>query len=575
MRVERPEGYQVETAIPNPGFVEPQTSNVDWSETFGTLVDQGREFVDDIATTQATEALNKFKEEVRTRLWDPESGYFNSEGKQAYVNYEETIQSLQDLKQKYIQNLSVLAQSKFEEAASAELDNAILNIKQHAVQGQEVWQEKESELAIQGIIQDASTLGTNPEMLAVKMQAGMGMIVDRANENGWGQDVAQEQIDIFKSNYLSSAVRGLLAMGNVEEAKALFEQHKDDIQGSDFTNLMAEFQQRAQQAAEAAELQRVDGIFQTIISNNPGDVVGALRAAMSLPGELAVDMRGRVLDYYGDIQYARELAADRAYRQLKKVASDVPNATPGWLATNYPNRWQALTVEMQNSFQQAPEPKPDLTMQILTAPAAEVADLSPSKIRANFPDQQADKIIDEIEQAREVMQSGGPELDLNPDVGRTYRTRIGDIIASMYGDDVKPGDDEYAAVRNAWQIANQMAIAKAKDGELTAQDISEIEDALVTPIGDTTPEEPQGLIDWGLSFFRDPTTALADIPAEKQDSAIQHLESIGAEVSPENIVMYATGEIPPAARRQITAALEDAGYEISKENIMRVYFSNH
>src|SRR5690625_2688457 len=84
----------------------------------------------------ARDALNRFRDQRNRILFDPDNGYYNTQGRNAYDSADSTVQSIIYAKESLAGEIhSSLAERQFHNAADHLVDRATKNIQEHASKG--------------------------------------------------------------------------------------------------------------------------------------------------------------------------------------------------------------------------------------------------------------------------------------------------------------------------------------------------------------------------------------------------------------------------------------------------------
>lgn len=191
-----------------------------------------------IDTTSAEEALTAFEREKNEIFFNPESGYFNTNGKSAFDNAQPALKSLEDLKKKHSGALGSSARLVFDDVASKHITRDMVDINKHASRGLQVWEIATLEAQVENSIESASLYWNNPERLSQDNISGRIAVVDSAEMSGIGQEALSEKLQTFDSSFAKAAVSA--AMNNsASEGQRLLDHFGKRLEGPDRVALEA------------------------------------------------------------------------------------------------------------------------------------------------------------------------------------------------------------------------------------------------------------------------------------------------------------------------------------------------
>jgi len=192
-----------------------------------------------IDTTSAEEALTKFERSKNDIFFNPDGGYFNLQGKDAYDKSADTTKALDDLKMQYGETLSPEAKALFDKAADAHITRSKADISRHAAKGLKVWEISTIEAQVENSVENAALYWNDPERLSVQRELGRQAVMDSARMSGISPEATAEKLQTFESTFAKSTVTSAIQSSSVEGEKAL-EKYGDRLEGPDKMKLEAE-----------------------------------------------------------------------------------------------------------------------------------------------------------------------------------------------------------------------------------------------------------------------------------------------------------------------------------------------
>lgn len=183
------------------------------------------------AKTAAEEALVQFERDKNDVFFNPESGYFNLQGRDAYDNAGKTRQSLDELKEKYVGTLDTEeAKRMFNAIADRHITAADADIMKHSSKGYQAWEVGTAKASIENTIENASLYWNQPDRLAVQNQLGRQQIMDVAKMEGISAEETNERLQTYDSSFVTSSVEAALQKGSTF-AEEIMDNHGDKLEG--------------------------------------------------------------------------------------------------------------------------------------------------------------------------------------------------------------------------------------------------------------------------------------------------------------------------------------------------------
>ena len=173
-------------------------------------------------TTAAEEALVAFERDKNDTLFNPESGYFNTQGRDAMDNASATQERLEELQRKYSEGLSSeQSRSMFKRASDAHLTRAGADIQRHSAKGLQAWELSTLKAQTENSLENASLYWNDPERLRVQAVLGEQSVLDAADRQGLSPEARNEQLQTFRSAFAKNSITAATQSSAAEGQEAL------------------------------------------------------------------------------------------------------------------------------------------------------------------------------------------------------------------------------------------------------------------------------------------------------------------------------------------------------------------
>ena len=196
-------------------------------------------FNERVATTEAEEAFTKLQRSGNDLFFNPENGYFNSSGRNAFDGAQEASTRLADLRKEIESGLSGEAQRKFSRVADRFITNSLGDIDRHASKGFKAWEAASIEATVETTIENAHLYWNNPLKFATERNLGEAAVRDAARIAGIDP---RENLQTYRSRIATAAIKAALVT-SASEAERLMEDFGPDgqklLEGDAITALKA------------------------------------------------------------------------------------------------------------------------------------------------------------------------------------------------------------------------------------------------------------------------------------------------------------------------------------------------
>lgn len=183
------------------------------------------------------EADVKFNTARRDLLFNPETGYYGTKGKDALVRRQEVETALQKARQEVATSLANDRQRRmFERVAERRLQSELDSITRHALTERNAYLDGASKARIEDAVEDARTYYSDSDMVGRSLSIIQGEVQDMAERNGWDAAQTQQALEAARSNVHKGVIDRLLVDDPTGAAEYL-RQNRKQIDGADIVAL--------------------------------------------------------------------------------------------------------------------------------------------------------------------------------------------------------------------------------------------------------------------------------------------------------------------------------------------------
>lgn len=401
-KVEQAQGNQVQSQVIAQPLAKGAPSGAfgaDLGQSAIDLVQAGAALKNRVDTTSAEEALVGFERDKNDLFFNPDSGYFNTQGRNAYDNSSAATESLNELKKQYGESLGTEARTMFDRAADAHITRGQVDITRHSAKGLKAWEVATLESQVENTIENASLYWNDPDRLKVQNALGRQAVIDSADMAGIGAEAKAEKLQTYDSAFASSTVEAATANSAAAGTEAM-EKVGDRLEGPDKVKLEKAIEQKAKTEKTQA------------------DATAAVLTANKLVGQY--DNRADIMEEVNKIEdpalrkktMTESMSQFNQRKNAKKevqndnyqaAIADVNNGlSPMQIQASNPQAWEGMSDTQRNNILSG---KHVITDQILfnrlrMLPTNEKADLNPADYADQLRPTDLQKLTTEVNAAK-------------------------------------------------------------------------------------------------------------------------------------------------------------------------------
>lgn len=342
-------------------------------------------------TAAAEEALVNFEREKNNRFFNPDNGYFNSQGRDAFERAKPTLDELNELRRTIGGGLtSSRARQLFDRAAEQHLLRAETDISRYASAQARAYEQSVINARVEQSLDNAVLYWNDPKnedgvrpMLAHQLELGEQSLMDLAIMNGESPEVLNEKLQNYRSRFGMATVEAALTEGAVAAQNMLVE-HMRLFEPADLLNMQAKIDRQYQAEEEARQSSTALTLASTLVQQY-GDAPNARELILEEVRELEqsdpalADKTRREaltrLNQYLEARSEERMAIQRVVERVKMEGGTVDE----FIAAE-PEAWMKLTPDQQRVLLK-PEPvETDLVLytHMMTLPPTELAKVDPN-----------------------------------------------------------------------------------------------------------------------------------------------------------------------------------------------------
>ena len=424
-------------------------------------------------TTAAEESLVNFERDKNALLFNPESGYFNTQGRNAYDSAEGTNKALTDLKRSYSDGLdSATSKQLFGKSADAHIARSNVDIMRHSAKGLQAWEVATINSQVENTVENAAIKWTDPKGLGVQNALGRAAIIDAGNLQGLSSETINENLQTYNSSFYSTAISAATSSSSIDGQDAM-DKYGNRLEGPDKIKL-----DKAIGAKQKVEKTQSDALAATTTAVNLVDTYDT-RAEINSEvdkiedPELQKRTRSEAMSQFNLKRREENEDKDAAYN----VAIDHVNSggTPSEFMASSPEEWEAMDSKQRNNILSGKHMITDeiLFNELLGLPKNELAKVDAAKYSARLKPTAVQKVRTAVNNAKKG-HSNSAVQELSTKVNAIAVQVFGKKSTwSKRGGGLKPKGER----ANAFMTEVQEVVTDAEDikgGKLSPKEVDDV-----------------------------------------------------------------------------------------------------
>lgn len=370
-----------------------------------------------IDTTSAEEASVQFERDKNELFFNPDTGYFNAQGKDAYDRSIETTKALEDLKRKYGETLNSEARTLFNGVADNQITRANVDIARNASKGLKAWEISTIEAQVENTIENAALYWGDSGRLKVQRVLGEQAVIDSSNMAGLSPEATNEKLQTFRSAFMTNTITAA-TQSSATEGKAALEQYGSQLEGPDKLKM-----DKLIEAKTKVEKTKSDAQFAVLTSESLVDKYDDLKDINKQIDKITDPERRKKTRSEASALHSNKRRADNQFQADSFIDADTFIGKSGsleqWKSENG-EAWESFTRKQQTKLENGGTVNNDWVKlnDLLLLPPNKLAKVNPNDYIHKFNDAGRKMLLAGIKNARN---GKTPKIDSQP--GRTRITQ--------------------------------------------------------------------------------------------------------------------------------------------------------
>jgi hypothetical protein len=498
------------------------------------LVQAGLDIKQRIDTTAAEEALVKFERDKNALFFDPEKGYFNTQGRNAFEAAPEATATLEKMRKQYGDNLSEQARTAFNRAAEAHITRARADIGRHSSKGLKAWETATLEAQVENTLENSTLYWNDAQAIRVQRVLGEQAVMDAAQTAGIGPEATAERLQTFRSTFAGNAVAAA-TQSSATEGEQLLEQMGSLLEGPSKLKLEKQIAvkreaEKTKSDAEMAVLKATTLVDQYDDRLQVQDEIDKIEDP-----ELRKKTMSEAMRLFSQRRQAESEARAAAFEAGESHV--VSGGSAETFKVQDPEGWQRLSPKQQRALESG---KPVITdwntySRLMTLPKDKLANVDPAEHFSDLAPSERKSLISAVKSANGT---GSGSDKIEHQVGRTRSAQVTSTIEQIFGKKSKLDSKELEQVNAFYALVDDEVRYRESelDRKLSSDEFTNLLSGLTRKV------VQEGVLPFGLS---DTEIDITDIPTLDKD---------GDEVIP-----------------QLSKFLRDQDIPVTSDNLVKAY----
>jgi len=485
----------------------------------GQLGDAMQQMGQRIATTEAEEALVKFERDKNDMLFNPEKGYFNTQGRNAFDGADPTVKSIEELKTKYSDSLSQNARILFDKTAENHVTRTKAEISRHASQGLKAWEVSTLEAQVENTIESAALYWNDENAVRLQNTLGRQAITDAANMQGLSAEALNERLQTYDSSFARAAVEAA-TMNSSAKGKELLDKFDKRLEGQDKVKLQSMIATKT-----ASEKTKADASYALIKSRQLVDQYDDLGSLVAEVDKIQdPELRDKVMsETKHQFNLKKQIQSEARTQAYENAEAHILNGgSAESFQSQNPDEWLRLSPKQQGLIKSGKANSTDWSVfsDLMTMPKDKLANIDPNDYADKLAPAERGKLITAVKTAK-----GGSAGKDDSQVGRTRIAETTAAVDQLFGPATKRNNETKEKANAFYSLLDSEVNYReqVKGGKLTSEEYTNVLNGFTR----------KTVVD-GLIF--DSTKTLKDVPAEDVGALSKFLRDNNVPVTSDNLL---------------------------------------
>lgn len=505
---------------------------------------------------EAQQASTSFERDKNDLFFNPDTGYFNTQGRNAYESAGSVSQQLDKLKKQYSTDLSPEARREFERVASAQITRSNADIMRHSSKNLQAWEQANTAAEIENTLENSALYWNRPDDLKIQRALGEQSVLEVAQAQGLSPEATNEKLETYRSAFASNIIKSATSSSAAEGRDAM-EKYGNRLEGPAKVNMQMAIDKRTQ-TERTQEISQQAVLTGTTLVRDYGEHPNARNVIMEEVNKIEdADLRKATMSQ-ANHQLSIKKQADaemqgEIFKEAERAKFDANTSVERFKADN-PEHWDKLTAKQQQSLASNSKTTTDYVLfsELSLMDEKELAKVNPSDYITQLASTEYKQLVTMVKSARDVGTDSGNQA------GRGRTAQTSSSVEQLFGKKSSWDTNEIEQVNAFYSVLDGEVKMQEqlKGSSLTSQEYTAVLDGFTRKY----------VIEGGAWFgLADADKDLTDISADELIDAAEYLRSRGEAATTESLYSAQEG------LRLSAGYLKKNDIPVTVENIQTLY----
>lgn len=425
-----------------------------------------------IDTTSAEEAMVAFERDKNNLFFEPETGYFNTQGKNAFDSAGAASKSLNDIKKQYGDTLNSSARAMFDGVADTHISKSQVDITRHSAKGMKAWEVATINAQVENTLESAALIWNQPETLNVQNALGRQAVIDSAEKEGIGAEATNEKLQTYDSAFASTAISAAIS-SSAAEGKELLDKHGSKLEGTSRVKMENMLAKRVK--TEKIQIDSQRAVLSGAALADAYEDRSAIRDEVNKIDD--ADLRGKTMkEAMRQFDIKRKAESEEQKASFEDAESHIfDGGSAETFQAQDPEGWDKLSAKQKGNIESGKSTATDWNAfsDLMVLPKAQLRDINPTDHFHQLAPAERAKLVSAV---RSATGSGSGADKIDHQNGRTRSSQTSSAMEQLLGKKSTWNDDERAQANSFYDLLDGevASLEQQKGSSLTSSEYTDM-----------------------------------------------------------------------------------------------------
>lgn len=404
-------------------------------------------------TAYAEDAIVRFEREKNNLLFNPDTGYFNTQGRTAYENSSSVNADLEKLQSDYESEFtSEEARTMFNQSATTQLSRVRVDVDRHASSGLRAWESANLAAQVESSIETAALRWNDPASVKLQNALGRQSIIDKAKMEGITGAALNEQLQTYDSSFAKATITAAIGTSAAAGRDAL-DKYGSSLEPNDLLRTQAVITQK--EKAEKVQAVAAQAVLTATSLTDQYETRGDIRDEVNKIDDPAL-RKQTMKESMHQFDIKRRAASEARGDAFETAESHLlEGGSAESFKAQYPESWERLSPSQKKKIESGKATVTDWNTfsDVLTMSREELAKVDPTDYFDKLAPPERNKLISAVKAANGT---GSQRDKIDHQVGRSRTVQTTAAVERLLGQNKsKWNDDKKLVADNFYSLLDE------------------------------------------------------------------------------------------------------------------------